>query len=64
MEKMNLSKKEMQEIKGHYGVIASQLIELMKLSKYEFVNKEKVPGLCSPCISLSKMSFLNFDKRA
>ncbi len=39
MEKMIISRKEIQEINNRYGVRATQMIELMQLSKYEFVNK-------------------------
>jgi len=37
MEKMIVSRKEIQEINNRYGVSATQMIELMQLSKYEFV---------------------------
>jgi hypothetical protein len=49
MEKMGLSRKEFKEIISAYGVSASQLLEIMQLSKYQFVFTGKVPGQCEPC---------------
>jgi hypothetical protein len=49
MEKMIISRKEIHEISGRYGVTAAKMIELMQLSKYEFVNKVKSPWLCKTC---------------
>lgn len=49
MEKMDISRKEMQEIVGKYGVSASKLVEIMQLSKYEFVNNDKASAHCAPC---------------
>jgi hypothetical protein len=50
MEKMNISRKELEEIFRKSGVSASKMIELMQLCKYQFVNKEdEIPGLCEPC---------------
>ena len=37
MEKMGMSKKEVQEVYSKYGVSALKLVELMQLSKYQFV---------------------------
>jgi hypothetical protein len=53
MEKMGVSKKEIQEISRHSGVPASKMIELMQLSKYEFVNKMEEKGRCKPCANMS-----------
>ena len=49
MEKMIVSRKEILEINNRYGVSAAQMIELMQLSKYEFVNKVKKHVQCKPC---------------
>ena len=49
MEKMGLSQNEFKEIKNMYGVDASKLLELMQLSKYQFVFNDKVEGECEPC---------------
>jgi hypothetical protein len=49
MEKMGLSQKEFHEIRSVYGVKASQLLEIMQLSKYQFIFTGKVPGQCEPC---------------
>lgn len=51
MEKMGMSKKEIQEVYAKYGVSAIKLVELMQLSKYQFVYSGKVPGQCEPCHS-------------
>jgi hypothetical protein len=56
MEKMDISKKEMQEIVGKYGVSASKLVELMELSKYEFVNDAKQGARCTPCEGIVRKS--------
>lgn len=53
MEKMGVSKKEIQEISRHSGVPASKMIELMQLSKYEFVNKIEEKGKCRPCSNIT-----------
>ena len=37
MEKMGMSKREIQEVYLKYGVTASKLVELMQLSKYQFI---------------------------
>ena len=49
IEKMGLSKKEFHEITDFYGVSASKLLEIMQLSKYQFIFTGKVPGQCEPC---------------
>lgn len=49
MEKMGMTKKEVNEVFSKYGVSASKLVELMQLSKYQFVYNGKVPGQCEPC---------------
>jgi len=60
MEEMGISKRELQEINYISGVSYSRIIELMQLSKYEFVFKDELPGRCEPCktgagkISLTK----------
>ncbi|HEU4469977.1 MAG TPA: hypothetical protein VFR58_02745 [Flavisolibacter sp.] len=48
MEKMGMSKKEIHEVNNKYGVSAAQLVELMKLSKYQFVYTNKADGQCEP----------------
>lgn len=62
MEKMGLTKKEFQEINSKYGVPASRLLEIMQLSKYQFIYTGKVPGQCEPCINgqVSRMRTMNF----
>ena len=60
MEKMGLSKKEMRQINQMYGVSAVQLLELMRLSKYQFIFTGKVPGQCEPCAPVVKMRLANF----
>lgn len=49
MEKMGMSKKEIREVSFKYGVSPSKLLELMQLSKYEFIYNGRVPGQCEPC---------------
>ena len=56
MEKMGMSRKEIEEINNKYGVSASQLIEKMQLSKYQFVYTEQDPGLCQPCTKLDRIN--------
>ena len=51
MEKMGMSRKEIQEVYNKYGVSASKLVELMQLSKYQFVYTGKVEGQCEPCMN-------------
>ena len=55
MEKMGLSKKEMDEIHYKYGVHASKLVELMQLSKYPFIYSGKVEGQCEPCFTQGRL---------
>ena len=55
MEKMGLSKKEFHEITDVYGVSASKLLEIMQLSKYQFIFTGKVPGQCEPCYHLGNL---------
>jgi hypothetical protein len=38
-----------------YGVSAARLLELMQLSKYQFVYTGKMEGLCEPCMMISKI---------
>jgi hypothetical protein len=56
MEKMGMSKKEVEQVSKNYGVTASKLVELMQLSKYQFVYTEEVPGKCKPCIRLERVN--------
>lgn len=51
MEKMGMSRKEIQEVKNNYGVSAMKLVELMQLSKYQFIHTGKVDGQCEPCFT-------------
>lgn len=58
MEKMGMSRREMKEVYLKYGVPASKLIELMQLSKYQFVYAGKVPGQCEPCLMTQLLNSL------
>jgi hypothetical protein len=50
MEKMGLSKRELEQISEQYGVSASQLVEVMQYSKYQFVHHHELStGQCQPC---------------
>jgi len=42
-----------------YGVPASRLIELMQLSKYQFVYSAKVPGQCETCMVTHRLNPLS-----
>ena len=55
VEKMGMSKEEIHEVYAQYGVTASRLVELMQLSKYQFVYTGKTDGQCEPCMILSKL---------
>ena len=55
IEKMGMSEDEVHEVYLQYGVTASKLVELMQLSKYQFVYAGKVDGQCEPCMMISKM---------
>jgi PP-loop superfamily ATP-utilizing enzyme len=55
MEKMGMTKKEIEEINNKYGVSAAQLIERMQLSKYQFVYTQQEPGQCQPCTRLDRV---------
>lgn len=46
LEKMGISYAEYLEIKNMYGVSATKVLELMQLSKYQFVFPNKVDGQC------------------
>lgn len=54
-QKMGMSKKEIREIHSKYGVPASKLVELMQLSKYQFVYSGRVEGQCEPCMLTGKL---------
>lgn len=54
IDKMGLSPNELEEISKLYGVSAVRLLEIMSLSKYEFINSQKNPGQCMPCHYLPK----------
>lgn len=60
MEKMGMSKKEIREVSLHYGVSMSRLVELMTLSKYQFIYSGKADGLCEPCHHLSPVRAVNY----
>jgi hypothetical protein len=49
MEKMGISKKELKEISNMYGVSFTKIVELMQLSKYEYVVKDELIGRCELC---------------
>ena len=55
IEKMGMSKREISEVYLKYGVPASKLVELMQLSKYQFVYSGKVSGQCEPCMMITKL---------
>jgi hypothetical protein len=50
--KMGLTHRETKAILIHYGVSAARLMELMQLSRYEFIHNQKITGRCEPCTSL------------
>jgi hypothetical protein len=58
MKKMNISKKELKGIRDMYNVSFSKIVELMELSKYEFVVKHKPEGVCEPCKIDSPKTYL------
>lgn len=60
LKKMGLSQKEFREIRLKYGVNASRLIELMQLSKYQFIYTGKAPGQCEPCMMIRRFAVENF----
>lgn len=55
IKKMGMSKKEIREVYMKYGVPASKLVELMQLSKYQFVYTGKISGQCEPCMTITKL---------
>jgi hypothetical protein len=55
VEKMGMTQREIHEVYLKYGVTASQLVELMQLSKYQFVYTGKIDGLCEPCTVINKL---------
>jgi hypothetical protein len=61
MDKMGMSKKEVEQVSKNYGVTASKLVELMQLSKYQFVYTEESPGQCRPCTRLEKIEVVRAD---
>jgi hypothetical protein len=52
---MGMSKREIREVYLKYGVSASKLVELMQLSKYQFVYTGKIAGQCEPCMTITKL---------
>jgi len=54
-EKMGVSLREIREVYLRYGVTASRLVELMQLSKYQFVYTGKIDGLCEPCTVITRV---------
>ena len=50
-----MSKSEIHEVYLKYGVTASKLVELMQLSKYQFIYTGRVAGQCEPCMVISKL---------
>ncbi|HTM90804.1 MAG TPA: hypothetical protein VL095_00190 [Flavisolibacter sp.] len=54
-EKMGMSRKEIREVYLKYGVSASKLVELMQLSKYQFIYTGKAEGQCQPCTVINKL---------
>lgn len=59
MEKMGMSKKEIREVYTKYEVNASKLLEIMQLSKYQFINTGRVAGQCEPCMMIRNMKLAN-----
>ena len=55
VEKMGMSRREIREVYLKYGVSASKLVELMQLSKYQFVYTDKADGQCQPCTMINKL---------
>ena len=55
IEKMGMSKREIQEVYMKYGVTASKLVELMQLSKYQFIYAGKGEELCEPCMVMDEL---------
>jgi hypothetical protein len=55
VEKMGMSRREIREVYLKYGVSASKLVELMQLSKYQFIYTGKVEGQCQPCTVINKL---------
>lgn len=55
VEKMGMSKREVREVYTKYGVTASKLVELMQLSKYQFVYSGKISGQCETCMMVAKL---------
>jgi hypothetical protein len=55
VEKMGMSRREIREVYLKYGVPASKLVELMQLSKYQFIYTGKVDGQCQPCTMINKL---------
>jgi hypothetical protein len=55
VEKMGMSRREIREVYLKYGVSASRLIELMQLSKYQFIYTGKADGQCQPCTVINKL---------
>jgi hypothetical protein len=55
IEKMGMSKREIYEVYLKYGVSASKLVELMQLSKYQFIYTGKVSGQCEPCMMVTRV---------
>jgi hypothetical protein len=60
IEKMGMSQEEIREVYLKYGVTASRLVELMQLSKYQFVYPGRAPGQCEPCMMISKLKLANY----
>ncbi|HEY6956563.1 MAG TPA: hypothetical protein VI385_15035 [Flavisolibacter sp.] len=58
-EKMGMSRREIHDVYLKYGVTASRLVELMQLSKYQFVYTGKIDGLCEPCTVITRVQPLN-----
>jgi hypothetical protein len=50
-----MSRREIREVYLKYGVPASKLVELMQLSKYQFIYTGKVDGQCQPCTVINKL---------
>ena len=60
IEKMGLTQEEFEEVNVFYGVSAAKLLELMQLSRYQFILSDKIAGQCEPCkMVVSKGQFLN-----
>lgn len=60
LEKMGMSRKEIREVYNKYGVGPAKLVELMQLSKYQFIYSGRVAGQCEPCMMVNNWSRFSY----